>query len=217
MRIVSVSYTYTPGFTEPGHWLDKIKFYTGILEEMAGQHEVISIEQINYQGEWRRNKVQYYFINRGRKVGYFPWRMHRFIKKQKPDIIFVNGFIFPLQVLQLKMLLGKKVKIIILHRAEKPFMGIKKIVQQLADKCVDAYFFSSEEFGKLWMEKGIIKDKRKIYEIIQSSSSFYSIDKAVAGSLNSVQGSPVFLWVGRLNVNKDPLIVINAFIQFQKK
>jgi len=217
MRIVSISYSYTPGFTEPGSWLDKIKFYTGILEEMGRQHEVISIEQINYKGECRKNGVQYFFINKGQKVGYFPWKMHGFIKKQKPDIIFMNGFIFPLQVLQLKMMLGKTVKIIILHRAERPFRGIKKIVQQLAEKCVDAFFFSSEEFGSEWMQEGIINDKRKVHEIIQSSSSFITMDKTISRSVTTVRGSPVFLWVGRLNVNKDPLTVIKAFIQFQKK
>jgi len=217
MRIVSVSYSYTPGFTEPGPWLDKIKFYTGILEKMTNQNEVISIEQINYKGECRKNGVQYYFINKGGKVGYFPWKMHRFIKKQNPDIIFINGFIFPLQILQLKMMLGKTVKIIILHRAERPFRGIKKIVQQLAEKCVDAFFFSSKEFGNEWMEEGIINDKRKIHEIIQASSSFQTMDKTVSRSVTSAWGSPVFLWVGRLNVNKDPLTVIKAFIQFQKK
>jgi glycosyltransferase involved in cell wall biosynthesis len=32
----------------------------------------------------------------------------------------------------------------------------------------------------------------------------------------SVKGNPVFLWVGRLNANKDPLTVVKAFLRFQQ-
>ena len=37
-----------------------------------------------------------------------------------PDAALVNRFIFPLQIIQLRPAPGKKAKIIVLHRAEKP-------------------------------------------------------------------------------------------------
>jgi glycosyltransferase involved in cell wall biosynthesis len=129
----------------------------------------------------------------------------------------VNGFIFPLQIIQLRITLGKCVKIIVLHRAEKPFSGIKKWLQRLADKCVNGYLFTSAEFGKEWVQKGIIINPDKIHEVIQASSHFSFQQRAMARIESGINGSPIFLWVGRLDTNKDPITVIKAFIKFLKK
>jgi glycosyltransferase involved in cell wall biosynthesis len=216
MKIISTSYTNTAEFTDPYAWLDRISFYTGILEELAKSHDVESIEQINYSGKVEQNKVTYHFLNFGDKKNYFPFKLHNYIKNLKPDIVFVNGFIFPLQIIQLRMTLGRHVRLIILHRAEKPFTGIKKHLQQMADNSVDAYLFSSLNFGDEWMKHGIIKNKNKIHEVIQASSSFIPLEKNITRSLLSIEGSPIFLWVGRLNSNKDPITVIKAFKNYLK-
>ena len=136
------------------------------------------------------------------------------MKKMEPDVVFINGFIFPWQIIQLRLQLGKSPKIIILHRAEKPFSGYKAIFQKIADKFVSAYFFSSFEFGQSWIRKGIVNDEKKFYEILQSSSIFIpngqKQDKSKAGYAEAYN----FLWVGRLDKNKDPLTVVSAFIEF---
>ena len=60
----------------------------------------------------------------------------------------VSGLHFPLQVIQLRLNLGKKVKIIAQNHAEKPFTGIKKYLQRMADQCINAYFFASFAEGQ---------------------------------------------------------------------
>ena len=214
MRIVNTSYSKSPEFDDPPAWLKRINFYTGILEQLAVNNKVISIERINYKGEYSQNKVHYYFVKQKSKVSLFPFKTHRLIKKLKPDVILINGFIFPLQIIQLRIFVGRSVKIIILHRAEKPFSKWKKYAQKLADKCVNAYLFASSEFGKDWIEKGIIDNQAKVFEVMQSSSTFYPKDKNDAREATGVHGDPVFLWVGRLDANKDPLTVVKAFTQF---
>ena len=214
MKILSTSYTNTPAFTDPLAWLDRISFYTGILEELAKQHEVESVEQINYEGELERNGVLYHFLNYKKKKLHFPWALHRQIKKMKPDIILVNGFIFPLQTIQLRMKLGRLPKIIVLHRGERPYRGLRGYLQKLADKTVNAYLFTSAAFGKEWTRRGNISDQKKIHEVIQASSVFFPQDKISARRTLNINGSPVFLWVGRLDANKDPLTVVKAFLQF---
>ena len=214
MRIVSTSYSKSPEFSSPQDWLKRISFYTGILERLAVQNEVVSIERIDYEGNYSQKGVDYHFIRQKGKVAFFPWKTHRLIRKIKPDVVMINGFIFPLQIIQLRLYLGKAVKIIILHRAEKPFTKWRKYLQKAADKNVNAYLFVSSEFGKEWVQKGIISDQKKVHEVIQSSSSFYPEDRDVARAGLSISGSPVFLWVGRLDTNKDPVTVVKAFIQF---
>ncbi|NOT49900.1 MAG: glycosyltransferase family 4 protein [Chitinophagaceae bacterium] len=213
MRIVSTSYSKTDEFTHPQKWLERISFYTGLLEELGKEHEVISIERINYEGELEQNRVHYHFIKLKNKVTRFPFKMHRFIKKMKPDVVFVNGFIFPLQIIQLRWKLGKKTRIIVLHRSEKPSKELNKWLQKIADKKVDAYLFSSNEFAKDWRD---IIDEQKMHEVIQASSSFQPGDKNIARESLSIKGSTVLLWVGRLDQNKDPLTLIKAFKQFQQ-
>ena len=214
MRLIFTSYVSSPEFVKPDTWLERINGYTGILEALSSRHEVIGIERINYRGEHVHKGVRYYFIKFRKKVAVFPRRMHLLIKRLNPDVVFINGFIFPLQIIQLRLALGKNVKIVVLHRAEKPFKGLKKYLQKLANKGVNAYLFTSAEFGKEWMEQGIISDQNKIYEIIQGSSVFFPGNKHESKNRRYVTGIPVYLWVGRLDSNKDPLTVVKAFIAF---
>ena len=214
MRIVSTSYSKTEAFDDPLAWLKRINFYTGILDELARKNKVFSIERINYEGAYQQNGVQYHFIKLQKKVVRFPWRMHRLIKTFRPDVVLVNGLVFPLQIIQLRILLGNKIKIIVLHRAEKPFTGIKRSLQRLADGCIDAYLFTSLAFKEPW-KKNI--DISKIHEIIQASSAFEITDKLNARKQTGITGNPVFLFVGRLDSNKDPLAVVGAFCEFLKQ
>lgn len=214
MKIVSTSYVNTPEYTDPESWLDRISFYTGILVELAKQYEVESIEQINYTGKLKRNGVLYHFLNFKRPKQFFPFKLHKYIKKIKPDIVFVNGFIFPLQTIQLIWKLGNNVKIIVINHAEQPSGGIRKFLQRLADRYVQTYFFTSREMGIEWVEKGIIAHEGKIAEVMEVSSVFNVIDKKEALTRTNITGNLIFLWVGRLNTNKDPLTVVKAFSEF---
>ncbi len=216
MKLVFTSYVKSPEYDQPQRWLKRIEGYIGILESLNNDHTVISIERINYQGEYSQNGVYYYFIPQKKKTNLFPFKQHRLVKALKPDVVFVNGLIFPLQVIQLRMKLGKSVKIIGLHHAEKPFTGLKKYLQQWADKCFDAYCFTSVEFGTTWISNGNLSDEKKVHEVMEVSSSFTPIERDLAKARSQAEGSPVYLWVGRLNANKDPLTVVSAFLQFSK-
>src|SRR6202000_102264 len=49
---------------------------------------------------------------------------------------------------------------------------------------------------------------------MDASSLFKPMPRGEAAALTGVTGSPAFLWVGRLDENKDPLTVVRAFLQF---
>lgn len=213
MKFVFASYVFTKEYKSPEAWIDRIKAYTGILEALAKNHQVISIEQIDYEGQYAKDGVQYYF-KRFTGVGLlFPRRLHVFIKSQKPDVVVIQSLHFPLQVIQLRLRLGRKTKIIIQNHAEKPFKGIKKYLQKLADRCTDAYLFASNDLGMEWVKDNNLASAEKIHEVMEVSSVFSPMDKAQAKQHTGVTGDPVFLWVGRLNDNKDPLTVVRAFLQ----
>jgi glycosyltransferase involved in cell wall biosynthesis len=213
MTLIFTSYASAPDYTQPDEWLKRIEGYTGILEALSNKHKVIGIERISYEGDCIHNAVQYYFIQLKNRVVYFPWRLHGMMKNLQPDVIFINGFIFPLQIIQLRLKFGRRIKIIILHRGEKPYKGWRILLQRWADKCIDAYLFTSAEFGKEWTSNGNISRQNKIFEVIQASSIFFPSGKTAARSLLGIADATIFLWVGRLDANKDPLTVVKAFLQ----
>ena len=206
MRFIFLSYNYSPNINTPQDWVNRINFYVGSLEQLAKTNTVIRVDQ--------HNGVQYFCINAGKRKNYLPVKLHRFVKSLQPDIVIVSSFHFPLQIIQLRYLLGNKVKIIVQNHAEKPFTGIKKYLQRLADKYIDAYFFVSAEMGSTWVRKKNISSEKKIFEVMEVSSVFHLTDKTEARLKTGVNGSHVFLWVGRLNENKDPLTVVKGFLKF---
>jgi len=212
MKYVFAGYVYTGEYNSSEAWLERIKAYTGILEALAKNNTVISIQQIDYEGEHNKDGVRYYF--KRFKSSYFQFRQHQFIKSLEPDVVIVQSFNHPLEVIQLRLLLGKRIKIIVHNHAELPFTGIKKYLQRLADKYVDGYLFASLNMGLGWVQKGNISSGDKIQEVMEVSSVFSPMDKHVARQKTGISDGLIFLWVGRLNENKDPLTVLKAFVEF---
>jgi len=213
MKFVFAGYITSPGYKSPDAWLNRINIYTGILEALSKDHEVISIEHIDYRGNLLHNGVNYHFRRFTKGGRYLPLAMNRFIKNQQPDVVFVHGLNVPLQFIQLRLTLGRRVPVIIHSHAEKPFNGIKRYLQRLAGKCVDATLFASYAMGAEWIANGNLAPGT-IHEVMEVSSVFYPVDKLSAKARTGVTGQPVFLWVGHLNQNKDPVTVVNAFLQF---
>ena len=216
MIYVSVSYNYSPTFDSPESWFKRTEGYAGVLECLGETNTVFNVKQINFEGKRVFNGVVYHFVNFGKTNTYFPRQLNQFVKRLNPDVVIVQGLHHPLQLIQLRLLLDKKTRIIAQHHAEKPFNGIKKYIQKLADKCVDAYLFASHPMGMEWVKKGNLSSPEKIYEVMEVSSIFHTINKDYAKLKTGVEGGQVFLWVGRLNTNKDPINVIKAFLKFSE-
>jgi glycosyltransferase involved in cell wall biosynthesis len=213
MKFVFASYISTDTYTDPAAWLERIKAYGGVLEAVAVNHEVISIEQINYEGDYIKHGVTYQF-RKFKKHTYFSLKLNLYIKQLKPDVVFIQSLHFPLQVMLLRLVVRRKTKIIIQNHAEKPFTGIKKTLVRLSEKSVNAYLFASLQMGLEWISKGNLTSPQKIHEVMELSSYFHPIPTEIARAKTVVTEDNAFLWVGRLDQNKDPLTVINAFLKF---
>jgi glycosyltransferase involved in cell wall biosynthesis len=214
MKYVFLNYNYSPDFNSPASWFKRTEVYAGIMECLSQGNTVINVKQINYEGDCVHNGIQYRFRDFGKKKTYFPRQQHQYVKNLNPDVVVVQGLHNPLQVIQLGLILNKKTRIIAHHHAEKPFNGIKKYIQKLADKFVDAYLFASKPMGLDWVNRGNLSSSKKIHEVMEVSSLFHPVNRAAAKSKTGVSNGTVFLWVGRLNANKDPLNVIQAFLKF---
>jgi len=65
-----------------------------------------------------------------------------------------------------------------------------------------------------FIKNKIIRGKNKCIEIIEASTFYTQRNKVQCRHELCLRNSPIFLWVGRLNLNKDPFTVLNAFEKY---
>lgn len=214
MKIVFVSYNNQSAYSAPELWLERIKTFVALLEALAEKCEVSYIKQIGYEGNFTKNNVGYIFLRSNKKKSYLPRRINHSIKNLDPDVVIVSGIRSPLQIIQLRLNIGQNTIIIGRHHAERPPKAIRRLLQQLADKCINAYLFTSTGNAQEWFDAGIIGHGKEIYELIEASTGLTRLEKERSLQQTEMNGDPVFLWVGRLNVNKDPLTVLKGFEKY---
>jgi glycosyltransferase involved in cell wall biosynthesis len=212
-RFIELNYYHHDEFSNPADVISKHRPSNLFAPMLAEKMEVVLVKHANYSGSHQQYGVQYEFFKGGNGFFHIPFSTHRFIKKQKPHIVLVQGLIFPLQVIALGIKLGMDCKIVLQHQGEVPYRK-KKIFQKWADRYVDGYIFTSMGNAAEWIDAGIIKDTNKCFEIIPSSTHFTKQDKESSKQKLGMKAPVNFLWVGRLNANKDPFTVLNGFEKY---
>jgi glycosyltransferase involved in cell wall biosynthesis len=213
IKFVEINYHYHQEFTNPAEAISKHRPSNLFIDAFKTIADVVLVKHINYNGEQITDGVQYYFSKSKNGFTHTPFATHRYVKKQQPDLVLVQGFIFPLQVIALRMKIGRQAIIILQHHGEVPFKR-KRIFQRLADKMTDGYVFASQENAVEWINAGVIADKNKCFEMPSASTTFLKLVKTTSKIKLGMKENINFLWVGRLNANKDPLTIIAAFEKY---
>lgn len=214
MNFVNLNYHYHKEFNTPEPVIALHKFSCGFFDFLKQKVNFTAVKHVNYTGHRTEDGIQYFFFKSMNKFWYVPFKTHSFIKRSKPDVVLVEGFVFPLQVIFLKWRVGKKCVIIVQHQGERPYKGIKKYFQRLCDSFINAYTFSSIDNAGPWIQSGIIANMQKCREVLSASTSMKPLDKEDSKKMLGFDGTKNFLWVARLNTNKDPLTVLKAFNRF---
>ena len=214
MRIVHLSYARVNNVKDPAAWIRKIGFFTGILASMATTNQVFSSHGIDYSGTLESHGVTYRFFASRWWDRIFHYRLHAWVRHIRPDAVIVHGLHFPWCVLCLRFLVGPDVKIFVQHHAEKPSRLVRRVFQSWADKFISGYFFSSLEMSAGWLTSRQISNQSKVHEVMEVSSVFESKNTEVPERRSSSKGESTYLWVGRLDKNKDPITLLTAFVKF---
>ena len=214
IKLIDLNYHMHSDISEPSEVMELQKASTGFVKFINRKLVLTLVKHMNYEGERSANGITCNFFKRKNSFFSIPFKTHRFIKIQSPDIILIQGLIFPAQIIALKMLVGRKVKFIVQHHGERPYQGIKKMFQRIADRSIHKYLFTSIDNANEWIESGIISSKEKCCEVLEASTDFNRRDKERSKRLLGLDGNKNFLWVGRLNIGKDPLTVIRAFEKY---
>ncbi len=213
MKFISLNYYCHHEYNKPEQVIKKHAPTDFFLQDFKEQAIILLVKHASFEGQYEQNDFRYLFFRRSNSFWQVPLRAHQKIKKEKPSVVVIQGFIFPIQVTALRLLLGSKVVIIVQHQGEVPYKK-KRIFQKMADRCVDGYLFTSSANGKEWIDAGIIKTQEKCFEIPAATTLFQRKNKEQCLAKTGMSGDVNFLWVGRLNKIKDPLTVLLGFEKY---
>ncbi|MGN6295745.1 MAG: glycosyltransferase family 4 protein [Ginsengibacter sp.] len=214
IKLIDLNYHSHSEISNPKEVLEIQNASIGFVEFIKERLSIHLVKHMDFEGERNINGVHYSFFKSKNKFWYIPFKTHRFIKKQQPDIVLIQGLIFPLQLIALRFQLNERTKIIVQHHGEKPFGGIKKMFQKIADRYVSFYLFTSVENAEHFIKNKVISAKNRCIEILESSTFYTQRNKLQCRQELCLNNSPIFLWVGRLNLNKDPFTVLSAFEKY---
>jgi len=148
-----------------------------MLEALAAQHEVISIEQIDYEGEYAQNAVRYIFFRRPSAGVWFPFRLHRLIRDLEPDLVLIQGLHFPVQVVQLRLALGSGTKLLLQHSRRTAIPGFGQMGPAARGSLRRRISVRLQANGRRLDQTRQPGFDKKIHQVMEVSSVFYPVDR----------------------------------------
>jgi glycosyltransferase involved in cell wall biosynthesis len=140
-----------------------------------------------------------------------PVALYRLLGQLAPDVVHVNGLVFPVQVAELRWRLPIETPLVVQHHGERPHRWWRTWAQRATRGCVDGFLFSAEEIADVWRAAGAIGPRQPVLTVLEASSLFAPLPRPEARVETGVHGDPAVLWVGRLHPYKDPMLALEAF------
>ncbi|MCU0304398.1 MAG: glycosyltransferase family 4 protein [Thermoanaerobaculales bacterium] len=130
---------------------------------------------------------------------------------REPCVVHLNGLVFGAFVPGLRRRLPPEVPIVVQHHAERPSPGVRGLLERRGLAAADGFLFAARTLADPWLERRAIPAAARVFEVPEGSSRFSPADRDAARRSTGLDGDPLLLWVGRLDANKDPLTVLEAF------
>lgn len=215
MHVIYVNYGYDAGLRSEAELLGSCPTIPAFAQALAAAGPAVTVMQrFSCEDSVSSGGAKFLFKRDclpARLRWQIPWRFHRAICElataSGETVIHVNGLIFPAQMYALRKQLPRSVSMVVQHHAERPCSGFKRRVQRYGLRAADGFLFTSSTLAEGWITEGVIAPQQRIYEVMESPVTLRVCERAS----RQLDGSPVFLWVGRLNAGKDPLTILNAF------
>jgi len=154
--------------------------------------------------------VHYFFLPLGR-VPSADWHasLGKLLRVLAPDVCHVHGLDFHPEVLALAAL-APRIPIVLQDHASRAPRLWRRPMWRRGMSVASGITFCSLEQARPFVDAALVDSKTELYAIPESTSRFSPGDQAQARRLTSITGDPAVLWVGHLDVNKDPLTVLRG-------
>jgi glycosyltransferase involved in cell wall biosynthesis len=140
-----------------------------------------------------------------------PVTLYRLLRQLAPDVVHVNGFVFPVQMAELRWRLPIETPLVVQHHGERPHRRWRRWAQRATRGCIDGFLFTAEAIAADWRAAGAIGPRQPVFSVLEASSLLSPRPRHQARAETGVRGDPAVLWVGRLHRYKDPLLALEAF------
>lgn len=216
LRVVLVNYGHHREITRTADLLDRYETLTGWAEGLTswGAHVVV-VQGFGHHEVVERGGIRYEFVAGRFAPSLSPYRiprgLHHAIRRQRPDVVHMNGLLYPLQAWALRRQLPRATVLVGQFHAEGRRRGVVGRAQRWGLRAFDGFLFTSAAQARPWRREGFIQTGQPVFEVVEGSTFFQRQDRPVARERSGWQGSPILLWVGNLNLNKDPMTVLAGF------
>jgi glycosyltransferase involved in cell wall biosynthesis len=220
-RIASVNLAFDHSLDTPYALLSVYHSLTGWTRALAGAGASVHVIQ-RFAADARdvRDGATYEFVADGVDGMPRPWSRHgqvvAAVKRARPDLVHVNGLMFPGTLRALRPALGSATPIVLQdhsgalpRRLPWPVGSLARQRWHRAFQAATACTFTARELATRWFRAGLPRHIL-IVEIPEASTDLRPIDQRLAAQRTGLSGSPLILSVGRLDANKDPLTVLDA-------
>jgi glycosyltransferase involved in cell wall biosynthesis len=219
VRIVQLNLAAARAIEDPERLLASYHTLTGWSDALTGAGaRVHVVQRFPIDATINRGGVTYEFVADGGAGTPAPWavfpQVARAVRRATPDVIHINGLIFPGMVRALHGETEPQVVIVLqdhsgtLPRAlPAPLNASRRIRWQRALRHADACTFTARELAERWHALGLPRTVR-VLEIPEASTSLQPLSRDDARTTTAIAGAPSLLWVGRLDRNKDPLTIL---------
>lgn len=216
LRVVLVNLAYDPALIDPERTLEAFvalrEFASGL--RLAGA-DVSVVQRFASTAGVTRDGIEYAFVadgTAGRPRPFGPClAVQRRVAREQPDVVHVNGLVFPFQTGLLRRRLGPGPALVAQHHAERPWRGWRGALQRRGLVAVDAFLFTAAAQATPWRAAGVIRAAQDVFEVMEGSTGLRPLPRARARERRPLSGSPALLWVGRLQEVKDPLTLLAGF------
>lgn len=142
-------------------------------------------------------------------VGVPPLRLCARVRELAPDIVHFNGLGFSRELWAIRAFLPK-VPIIAQARSSALPAGWRRWYFRRGVDVIDAAMFCARAQAEPFRRSGLLPDMFPIFEVIEVSTLFRAGDQSKAIAETGLDGDPCLFWLGNLDSNKDPLMVLDA-------
>jgi glycosyltransferase involved in cell wall biosynthesis len=221
LRIVQANAVYDPALRTPEALLDAYHTLTEWSAAVAEAGATVAVVQrFGAEARVERDGIFYHFTADREppwlSTSVAPTPFVRAVAGFAPDVVHVNGLIFPAVVAAIRKELGPRVTIVAQHHGgEFPIRGsgifgaFNRMKWRSGLASADALSFTAADQAEPWRAAGLLTSQR-ILEIVEASTTLRHVSRERASTALGLYGRPLILWVGRLTTNKDPLTVLDG-------
>lgn len=211
---------YDPAVDSPDALLDAYHAPEGWADAVkaAGADKVTVVQRFRRDALIRRGLIDYHFVADGGVAAPSRWfwgsSIARILKHLAPNVVHLDGLVFPMVVRHLRLRLDKGTTILVQDHGGFSLQSARtwpsRVLYRLGLSAADGFLFTAREQAVPLIGAGIMASTDTIYDIVESSTDVgtWSIE---ANEALPLPGRPALLWVGRLDSNKDPLTVLDGF------